>query len=1065
MTKNMRIKAIKLLLVLAIMLNINISHIQAEDNIKFTNLGVENGLSQSTVDEIYQDSRGYMWIATNDGLNKYNGYEFKVYKYGEDKTKTLSSSKIVDILEDDYGNIWVGTNNGLNKIDPKTDNVVRYMDKDNGGSLSNFNITEMLITKDNEFIVATTNGLNVYDEKEDKFIRILEKDNELTNQFIYSLADDVYGNIWVGTSEGLDVLSKEFKVVKQYKNNGENSISESAIYNTIYDNKGYMWIGTAESGLLRLDIKNDEIITYVYDEKDKNSIPDNNIRCSFIDKKGDLWVGTSNGLAKYNSQKDNFNIYNMKIGDKDSLVNSRVHSITQDKGGLLWIGTYSGISLFDPNNKIQHYKTDQIDSNSISSNIIHGIYEDGDGILWVGTSSEGVNLIDRKNNTINHIDRDNDKYKLSNYSINDIKGIGDTVYIATRDGLNKIDKRKETVTIYKKEDGIQSNFISCLFIDSKGYLWVGTSEGLNIINTKDNSIINISDNIKLGSDTNKYVKSIYEDKEGNYYIGFFRNQGLMKIDAKNKAIKQYKYEEGNDKSISNNYVRCITEDKNGDLWIGTSYGLNKFNKKTEEFTRYTAEDGLANDTVYGILVDEDNNLWASTNGGISKKNIKKEKFQNFNMVDGLQGNEFNGNASFKTKSGELLFGGINGLNIFRPQDIGGENYNPEVVFEIFRINGNRYSDINNKELKYNQNSLSIRFFGPKYNSANISYHYKLDGLNSDWETTKNNILTYHQLKPGNYTFRIVPNYGNGVFGKEKSISFEISPPFWQTKVAFLFYIIVIMSLIYGNKNKVKRLDKLVSKKTKQLTDEMERNNELLNQVIKLEKNKNNYFVNLSHELRTPLNVISSTNQLIKELNKADKGIEKNKINYYMEISNKNCIRLLKLINNIIDSSKLESDNYVITPKKENIVKIVEEGSLSLIELAKSKGIQLIIDPKIEEKYILCDAYEIERCIVNLVSNAIKFTNEGGSINVTVSEENDSIVISVKDDGVGIEKKYQESIFNRFNQVIDSNNEIKGGSGLGLTITKQIIDLHNGSIIVKSEINKGSDFIITLPIEE
>ncbi|MGL5346135.1 MAG: ligand-binding sensor domain-containing protein [Peptostreptococcaceae bacterium] len=1065
MTKNMGTNTIKIVLLLIVMLNANAFEVKAEDKIKFTNIGVADGLSQSTVDEIYQDSRGYMWIATNDGLNRYNGYEFKVYKYGENKTKTLSSSKIVDVLEDLEGNIWVATNNGLNKIDPKTDNIVRYMDKDNGGSLSNFNITEMLITKDKKFLVATIDGLNLYDEKKDEFIRILGKENELTSQFIYSLGDDEHGNVWVGTSEGLDVLSKQLNPLKKYENNGENSISESAIYNITYDQKGYMWIGTAESGLIKLNIKNNEVNSYIYDEKDKNSIPDNNIRCSFIDKKGDLWIGTSNGLAKYNSQKDNFNMYKMKVGDKNSLVNSKVNSITQDKGGLLWIGTYSGISLLDPNNKIQHYTTDQIDSNSISSNVIHGIYEDEDGILWVGTDCEGVNLIDRKNNIISHIDDDNDKYKLSNYSINDIKGIGDTVYIATRDGLNKIDKRKQKVTIYKKEDGIQSNFISSLFIDSKGYLWVGTSEGLNIINTKDDSIINISENIKLGTNINKYVKSIYEDKEGNYYIGFLRNEGLMKIDSKNNTMKQFKYEEKNDKSISNNYVRCITEDKNGDLWIGTSYGLNKFNKKTEKFTRYTTGNGLVNDTVYGILVDEDNNLWASTNGGISKVNVKEEKFQNFNMVDGLQGNEFNGNAFYKSKSGELLFGGTNGLNIFRPEDIGGEHYNPEVVFERFRINGDKYYNINNKKLKHNQNSLSIKFFVPKYNNSNISYYYKLDGVNLDWETTTNNILTYYELKPGNYIFRIIPNYGNGELGEEKTISFEISPPFWKSKIAILFYITVIITLIYRNKTKVQRLDELVNKRTRQLTDEMEKNNQLFDKVIKLERNKNNYFINLSHELRTPLNVISSTNQLIKELNKVDKGIDKNKLSYYMDISNKNCSRLLRLINNIIDSSKLESDNYVITPKKENIVNIVEEASLSLIEFAKSKGIQLIIDPKIEEKYILCDAYEIERCIVNLVSNAIKFTNEGGSINVTVSEGDRKIFISVKDDGVGIEHKYQESIFNRFNQVIDSNNEIKGGSGLGLTITKQIIDLHKGSIFVESEINKGSNFIITLPIEE
>lgn len=270
-------------------------------------------------------------------------------------------------------------------------------------------------------------------------------------------------------------------------------------------------------------------------------------------------------------------------------------------------------------------------------------------------------------------------------------------------------------------------------------------------------------------------------------------------------------------------------------------------------------------------------------------------------------------------------------------------------------------------------------------------------------------------------------------------------------------------LIYNNKNKMKRLDRLVDQRTKQLKSEMDKNNNLLNKIIKLERNKNNYFVNLSHELRTPLNVINSTNQLIEDFNKNDVPINKEKLSYYMEISNRNCKRLLNLINNIIDSTKLQNGSYVINSKENDIVYVVEEATLSLIEFAKQRGIEIIVEPYIEEKIIQCDAYEIERCIVNLVSNAIKFTHSGGTIEVTIKEIDDAVIISVKDDGIGIDKENIEFIFDRFNQVIDLNNEVKGGSGLGLTITKQIIELHKGSIRVESEIGKGSNFIITLPL--
>lgn len=1053
----------KTLLVLMILFFINIITANADSEIKFKNIGIEDGLSQSTVETIFQDSRGYIWIGTNDGLNKFNGHEFNVYKYGEDKTKNLSSGKITDIVEDKDGYIWIATSDGVNRLDPKDDSIVRYMDESSGGSLSNFNITQILITKKGDILVATTDGLNLYDEENDKFTRILGGEEELTNQFIYSLNEDYKGNIWVGTSGGLNKISKEYKPIKQYKNGGENSISESSVYNTICD-KEYIWVSTEDSGLIKINTNTDEIKVYTYNEIDENSIPSNNIRSTFIDKNNNLWVGTYNGLAKYNEESDDFQVYISKLEEKDSLINSKINDIMQDDEGLIWIGTYNGISIFDPDNKIQHYKLNESHSKSITSNSIHGIYEDDEGLIWIGTNTDGINILDRSDDSVIHIDEDNGKYKLSNYAINDIVGIGDKIYIATREGLNEINKKDNSVVTYNKEDGLESNFISELFIDSKGYLWIGNSEGLNIMNTKDNKIINISEDIKLGTNINRYVKNIYEDSEGDYYIGLFRNEGLLKITTKDKSIKQYKYNEKDKSSISNNYIRSIVEDNNGDLWIGTSYGLNKFDKKTEKFTRYTSDNGLANDTIYGLLVDGDNNIWASTNRGISKVDTKNEKFQNFTVLDGLQSNEFNGNASYKTKDGNLIFGGINGINIINPKEIGKNDFNPGVVFERVKINGEDFEDIKGKTLKYNENSMVIEFFVPKYNN-DIEYYYKLEGITSTWEHTDTNKVRYYQLEPGNYKFRIIPKYSSGEFGQEKTLEFKINPPFWKSKIAIVLYIIIIIALIYINKNKVKRLDKLVNKRTKQLTDEMERSNELLNQVIKLEQNKNNYFVNLSHELRTPLNVISSTNQLIKELNKSDKSINKEKLGYYMEISNKNCKRLLNLINNIIDSTKLQSENYIITLKQENIVEIVEEATLSLVEFAKSKGVKLIIDPQIEEGYIECDAYEIDRCIVNLVSNAIKFTPEGGQIDVTIENENSNIVIKVKDTGVGIDTKYQESIFNRFNQVIDSNNEIKGGSGLGLTITKQIIDLHKGTISVESELNKGSNFIITLPIEE
>ncbi len=1053
----------KSILLASLLLFTNTSSILANDNIRFKNIGIEEGISQSTVEKIFQDSKGYMWIATNDGLNRYNGYEFKVYKYGEDETKTLSSSSIIDIQEDEDGYIWVATSNGLNKIDPKTDEIKRYMDKENGGTLSNFNITELITTKDKKFLVATTDGLNIYNEKTDTFKRVLQNKNDLTDQFIYSIEEGKNGDLWIGTNTGLDQVSSDLKPLRKYKNDTENEISKSSIYNMQYDDKRYLWLGTSESGLVKIDLTTYEIKTYINEDND-TSISDNKIKDIFKDNLGNIWIGTDNGLSKYNYEKDNFHTYKSNIEDKNSLIHNRINTINQDEEGLLWIGTYLGISIFDPDNTIKYYKADKENTNSLNFNSIHGIYEDDEGLLWVGTDSKGINIIDRKNNIINYIDEIHTQYELSNYSIKDISGNGKYIYVATKDGLNIIDKESKKTTVYKEEDGLSSNLITKLFLDSKGYLWIGNNEGLNIMNTKDNSIIDISNNIRKDSEVIHYVNSIYEDSEGIYYVGVLRNEGLIKINPKDNTVKVYKNDKNNDKSISNNYIRSIVEDLNGDIWVSTSYGLNKFDKKTEEFTRYTMKDGICNDTIYGILVDNNNNLWLSTNGGISKFNPRTNKVQNFTIVDGLQSNEFNGNAYYKTKAGDLVFGGVNGLNILNPKEVSLRKYTSNIVFEKPEINGKKVNTIDKKVLKHNQNTIKIRYFLPKYsNSKNIEYYYKLEGLDIEWSKTKNNDIVFHELKPGEYTFRIVPKFSNGEIGNEKTIKFEIAPIFWESNIAMICYLLLIIYGVYRVKNKTKTLDRLVKKKTNQLVKEMDKNTELLNKVIKLEKNKNNYFVNLSHELRTPLNVISSTNQLIKELSKSNK-IDKEKLIYYMEISNKNCRRLLNLINNIIDSSKLESDNYIINMKKENIVNIVEEASLSLVEFAKTKKIDLIIDPKIEEVYVNCDDYEIERCVVNLVSNAIKFTPENGTIEVSVEEDGCNAIIIVKDDGIGIDKKYQEFIFNRFSQVIEANDEIKGGSGLGLTITKQIIELHSGDIYVDSEVNKGSKFVIVLPID-
>ena len=1055
---------IYMLLLIILLITTNIVYVSAYNNINFKNITSEDGLSQGTVETIIQDDQGYIWLGTNDGLCRYNGYEFKIYKHDEELENSITNNYIVDIKQDNLGNIWVGTANGLSKIDTKTDLITNYNMNDEEKSLSHYNIGDILITKSGDVLVGTSDGLNIYNEKKDEFYRIFNKDSDLSSQFIRSLAEDENQNIWVATNNGIDKIDiKNNKNIISFKTgHGKFDISENDIYVVRYDPKGYIWAGALKEGLNRIDINTNEVKQYKNDYRDEKSLPGNYVKDILRDSSGNLWVGTDNGLAKYNEQTENFATYKNKIYDKTSLVNDEVFSIQEDESGLIWVGTYAGISMFDPNTNIEHYKKDPFDENSISDNSIHGIYEDKDGLLWVGTNSKGVNVINRKNYNVKHLNKTSKDYPISDDNINDVVGIDNKIFIATKNGLNEVDKDLKTINIYNTEDGICNNNITALFADSKKNVWIGTANGISVLNTNTNEIIDITDILTNHNIEDQYIKVIYEDSKGNYWVGCFIDGGIVKIDPNKRTIENYRNKKEDKTSISSNNIRSIVEDKNGNLYIGTSYGLNKLNESNNTFERYSEKDGLSNNTVYGLLVDDNNNLWASTNLGISKLYTNTMTFETFNIIDGFQGNEFNGRAYYKNKSGELFFGGINGLNIFRPNDINRSRYVPTVIFDEFKVNGKVYKDINNQEFKYNENTINISVFISNYkNTKNIQYMYKLEGVSDSWDISRSNNINYSYLAPGTYTLKIKARSYSGKVSDESAVKFIIKLPIWKSKAAILIYLIIITIVIYRTINSVKRLDNLVKNKTLQLTKEMEKNDKLLKKVIELEKRKNNYFVNLSHELRTPLNVISSTEQLVTELNKSKDGIGKSKLNGCMQVVRRNTKRLLNLINNIIDTTKIESGSYQLNIREHDIVYIVEEATLSLKDYIERKGIELIIDPEMEEKIIKCDEHEIERCIVNLVSNAAKFTPEGGTIEVTIKDLYEKVKIIVKDTGIGIDKKYHDSIFNRFNQVVDQGAESKGGSGLGLTITKQIIDMHGGQISVESELGKGCKFIIIL----
>ena len=1060
MRVNKKINIILILVCIFSCLKISTSYANIRESFNFKNITIEDGLSQSTVETIYQDSKGYIWIGTNDGLDRYNGYEFKHYKHDKYDKNSIANNYIVDIIEDKNGYIWVSTIGGLSRINPDKDEIKNYYSKEDSGNLSNSNLWQLLCTKDNRLIASTIDGLNVYDKNKDKFTRILYKEGELPSQYIYSLEEDINGHIWVGTDNGLVELDKDLNIVKSY----QDAIGDSDVYNVYDDSKGNIWVCTLDNGLFKIDLDDKSVENYK-NNNSKISIPSNNVRDIISDSEGKLWIATDKGLCTFDYEREEFITYNKKSYQSNSLIDDEIFCLLKDSSGLIWIGTYSGISRFNPNSNFTHFKLDPYEDNSISGNVIHGIYEDDDKTLWIGTNESGVNIINGE--SIKHLNKENSN--LVSDLIEDITGFKNYIFIGTNEGLSVLVKNDKTVknytiTNYTTKDGLPSNKIKSLFIDSKGYLWIGTNKGLAILDINNNKIIDITYILDEIGVSDKFIRAVYEDSKGNYYIGCFLEGGLIKINPNTKEYKIYKNIENDDSSISNNSIRYINEDLYGNILVGTSHGINILNLSTDKFNHYTEKDGLINNTIYGILVDKNNGIWMSTNAGISKLSTEDATFKNFTITDGLQSNEFNGRACFKSKDGNMYFGGINGFNVFNSQDIELSTFEPKVIFDNFEINGTNKKDISNIKFKSNENNIKINFFTNDYkNTKTTQYYYKLEGLENEWNMTNSNSLVFANLGSGDYTLKIKTITQHGVMSDESSVHFTINPPIWRSNYAICIYLILIIISILRYMHKVNTLDRLVNERTNKLRKEMEKNEQLFKKVLSLEQNKNNYFVNLSHELRTPLNVLSSINQLIKEFTKKDNFITPEKLSYYMGIMDRNCSRLLGLINNLIDHTKIENNSYIINKKDEDIVYLVEETVLDMKDYIEEKGLELIFDTDVEEKVIRCDKVDIERCIINLVGNAVKFTPEGGLIEVLLQDLDDKVKIIVKDNGIGISEENQKIIFDRFNQVVDESSEQKGGSGLGLTITKQLITLHNGEIYVESEVGVGSEFIIILPV--
>lgn len=1028
--------------------------------LNFNRITNEDGLSQNTARTIIQDNNGYMWIGTDEGVNIYDGDNFEVLKYDKvKKVSSLSSSKILDLVQDSKNNIWIGTKEGLNKLDEKTkENKIYKFDSLNENGISNNKINVLMIDSRNRLWIGTEYGLNLYNYKNDSFQKFYKNESKIsiTDNRITAIEEDANGDIWVGTKDGLNCISKNLDDVKKYQGRLNKHNENDGYISSLCAENENLWIGTKHSGINKLNIKSKINKKYNVNTKEYNLLSNNIYVIKKVILNGELniLIGTNSGLNVFNTSTGEISSAVSSQCDVKSLTSNIILDVYQDKTGLIWIGTVNGISLYNSNNIFNHYKkTDNLDT--LSSNMISGIYEDNEGLLWVGTIDGGVNCIDRKKD--NKVIK---KYNNNKHIWSIVGNKNDDIYWSYTHGVKKLNKKTNVIMDIK----IPINNPRVLYFDKDDTLWIGGIDGLISI-SPENKIIEHKEILsKINQSFNKVILSIHEDKNGSMWFG--GNIGLIRYDKNSKKIEQYNHNENDKFSLSSNRVHCMTSDSKGNIYIGTEYGINRFEVEIEKFSYIDENGGLPSNCVYGILIDDNDNPWISNNDGICKMELEEKRIIKFTTFDGLQGKEFNTFSYFKNKKGELFFGGNNGLNSFYPKDYKDDKVMTQVVIKDIKIKNKTLNSNNNLKLNYNENYFTINFFFPDYReTSKIEYKYKLTGLDKDWMVEKDlKSINYTEIPPGEYVFSILARNFNGKWSNPTEVKITIKTPPWKTNFAYVIYTIIILMVIIFLWNEFKMLDSLVKQKTYELNNKLQENEKLYKKIIKDEREKNNYFVNLSHELRTPLNVILSSLQLIDKLNDNKEDIPKNKIKYYVNVMNKNSNRLLRLINNIIDTSKIESGTYKVKFEDIDIVYLVEEVALSMKDLIENKGIELIVDPEIEEKIINCAPSEIERCIINLIGNAVKFTEADGRIEVKLFDLGSHVKISVKDTGIGIDSKYHKAIFNRFSQAYKKSTEEYGGSGLGLTLTKQLILLHGGEIKLVSNVGQGSEFIIILPVE-
>ncbi len=1058
----------RLLLILAMSL-VNLGYAQLSYNVSFEHITTEEGLSNNQVNGVLEDKYGVIWIGTLSGLNRYDGYDFQIFSSEGSEDYGLTNSTVMWMQNGPDSTVWIQTGNGTSIYNPKTESFINLETWTDKLGIRNQGLQGMINSNNYTWFRIENNGLVRYDDLTGQVWSLNSSDSSivrLESNDILEVGIDKNDNAWVLYANGyMDVIDHNLGAISR-KFDFSDVINDYSDFDFFVDSNLDLWIYSSRGGM-------DMIFVNTLDGERKYL--DASILGSIIvtdvveDKKGFIWIGSDHGGITI-VDKNNWKSKAVKYqgNNKNSLGNNNVKSLYRSSSGIIWVGmNRNGVSYFSENSsKISHYKVNLEDP---TYNDMLSLAEDQNGDLWIGTNGKGLLKFDVKHKSFSKpikLDKAVNKQGLD-VVVSLEHSSDNSLWIGTyTKGLIQLKNGQFQNYNSKSKPAISDDNVWCITEDHYNNLWLGTIDGgVDRFNPLHQTIKNYNqtDGLPLN-----YVTDVLEGPLGRLWFG--TGNGISVYDPSLSKFKNY-YESDSLYSLSNNSIVSIYEDVKGDIWVGTLNGLNKFLPNKDGFKVYSKNDGLASNIVMSIVQDLEGYLWVSSDNGVSKIDIENDKFdvQTFNVSDGLQGAYFNERTSLITSNGYLAFAGQNGLNFFDPNSIVVDNREPNLVFTEFYINNNRVrpnqlidedvvisKNINSTRelnLSHDQNSFAFAFAALTYDQAMANqYEYTLEGFENEWVKSEsgNRRAVYTNINPGTYHFKVRASNSHNVWNEyPRVIKIVIDPPIWKTKAAYALYILIIVGLLYLVRQLI-----VIRERERASLENVRLDAQRLHDLDLL---KLKFFTNISHEFRTPISLVLTPIERMINNPESRRDMD-------FQIIHRNAKRLLTLVNQLLDFRKMEANQHKLSLASGDLIMFFEDVIESFSDMIIEKEVSLDFACDMDQYYCQFDKDKMDKIMFNLLSNAFKFTLPGGRIEVVV-EKNEGLMITVNDSGIGIPKDKLEVIFDRFIQSDLDSSMVNSGTGIGLSITKEFVELHNGTIKVESNLDQGSSFIVDIPFEQ